>query len=429
MTTRNRRILGITLLFCAICYLQASKLRWVGEIGFAMDLIHQGYFEKVDRKELYRAAMKGMVKSLDTYSNYIDADDYVQFQRLMEQQFGGIGIIIDGPPHIDRLTIQMPLYDSPAFRAGLEPGDVITHINEVDCDKIELDEASKLMKGEIGTSVRIRIERQGKSEPLDFELVRANIEVESVIGDRRNTDASWDFYLEEAPDLAYIHVTSFGEKTVDEMKKALQKIPNAKGLILDLRDNPGGLLTAATDICDMFLEEGNIVSTRGRDGLFFSSISATPGVDFPTHHPVVVMINNQSASAAEVVAGCLQDRNRAIIVGQRSFGKGSVQNVVELDGGQAALKLTTARYFPPSGRNIHRGKDDKDGDVWGVVPDPSWTLELDADQEKQIFSRWRARGSGPKSLDTPEAKTMDPQLELAKKALQQRLSSPQTPTE
>ncbi len=296
MTTRNRRIMGIVLLVCSICYLQAGKLRWVGEMGVAMDLIHSAYFEKVDRKELYRAAMQGMVQSLDTYSNYIDAEDYTQFQRVMEQEFGGIGILIDGPPRTDRLTVVMPLFGSPAFKAGIEPGDIITDIDGVSIEKMTVDEASKRMKGVEGTKVRVAIEREGQEKKLEFELTRANIEIESVFGDRRLADSRWEYFLEQEPDIAYLHISSFGEKTVDELTRALGQISRAKGIVLDLRDNPGGLLTAATDICDMFLDDGEIVSTKGREGRLFSAITAKPGtlIDRKIPWPFSSMINRQA---------------------------------------------------------------------------------------------------------------------------------------
>ncbi len=437
MTTRNRRFLWIAVLFCLICAFQAKRLRWVGEIGFAIDLIEQAYVEQVDPKTLYRAAMHGMVESLDPYSGYIEAEDYTEFQKVLEQHFGGIGIMVDGPPRLDRITIMTPLYGTPAYEAGLEPGDVLLTIDGKDVQKMEIDEATKLMKGPEGTSVTIEVERKGVAEPIRKSIVRASIEIESVVGDRRRKDARWEYFLEDAPDIAYIRITSFGEKTTQEFRDAIEQVRGkAKGLIIDLRDNPGGLLTAATDICDEFLDDGDIVITKGRHDSFFSRIEAKQGTGLPKEIPVAVIMNDQAASASEVVAGCLQDRKRAIIVGQRSFGKGSVQNLIELDGGEAALKLTTARYYPPSGHNIHRGEDAKETDEWGVMPDPRYTVALDDEQRKKVFQRWRILGSGAGDLYSTESQSgdqgedsevleqgwKDPQLMKAIEAVREQLS-------
>lgn len=395
MPTRNRRFLWIAMLVCLLCAFQARRLRWVGEIGFAIDLIDQAYVQDVDPKELYRSAMRGMVGSLDPYSAYIEADDYSEFQKMIEQHFGGIGILVDGPPRMDRITIVTPLFGTPAYRAGLEPGDVILSIDGKVVEGMELDEATKLMKGPEGTSVTIEVSRSGAEQPIQRTIVRAAIEIESVVGDRRRKDARWDYFLEESPEIAYLRVTSFGEKTVEEFKKAIVEVrAQAKGLIVDLRDNPGGLLTAATEICDMFLDDGEIVTTKGRHGSFFSKIEAKKGVELPKDIPIAILVNDQSASASEVVAGCMRDRHRAIIVGQRSFGKGSVQNLVELDGGSAAIKLTTARYYPPSGQNIHREVNADENQVWGVKPDPRYEVVLNDEERKEVFKRWRIRGSG-----------------------------------
>ncbi len=200
--------------------------------------------------------------------------------------------------------------------------------------------------------------------------------------------------MQADPTIAYVRIEIFGEKTPNEFRKALASIRSeAKGLILDLRDNAGGLLPTATDICDMFLDAGTIVSTKGRREGFSSKHEAEPGTEFPKEIPVVVLINGQSASASEVTAACLQDFHRATIVGQRSFGKGSVQNVIELEGGKAALRVTSAHYFPPSGRNIHRRPKADDNDEWGVFPDEGFEVVLDENATKKVFERLRDRGN------------------------------------
>jgi carboxyl-terminal processing protease len=363
-----------------------------------MDLIEQVYVEKTDRQKLYQAAMTGMVESLDRYSSYIPPDDFTQFQDIITQEFGGLGIIIDGPPQTEKLVIVTPLFGTPAYEAGLEPGDVIVSIDGKTTQGMEISQVSQLLRGPEGSSVKLEIAREGQPENIPFEVKRAAIELESVVGDRRNRDARWSYSLQSDPEIAYFRINTFGEKTVNELRAALETVkPSMKACIIDLRDNAGGLLTSAADICDMFLNDGTIVSTKGRDGLLYEEIKATSGTEIPDSIPMVVIINDESASASEVVAGCLQDRKRAVIVGQRSFGKGSVQNVIELDSGRAGLKLTTAKYYPPSGRNIHRTAESKPEDVWGVMPDAGLEVSLDDNQRRAVFQHWRDRSDPRKS--------------------------------
>jgi carboxyl-terminal processing protease len=402
------------MLVCLACYLQARRLRWVGDIALAMDLIESVYVEPTDPKKLYRAAMHGIADALDPYSEFIEAEDYTQFQRVLQQEFGGLGIRIHGPPDIEHLTIVYPIFGTPAFRAGLEAGDIIVAVEGKSTKGLRVDQASKLLQGQEGTSVHLTIQRKGIDEPLEFDIVRAAIELESVVGDRRNTQHRWEYFLESDPEIAYLRVTSFGEKTVEEMKKALAQIRSAKGLILDLRDNPGGLLPAASDLCDMFLEGGPIVSTKIRGGVVASELQATPGSEIPESVNLVVLVNGQSASASEIVAACLQDRGRAAVAGDRSFGKGSVQNIVELDGGKSAFKLTVARYYPPSGRNIHRNEDDPEDATWGIMPDEGLKVVLSEQEQKDVYARWRVLGReelNPSNDPTPSDLQMDKAVE------------------
>lgn len=423
MTTRNRRWIGLALLLCTICYFQARRLRWLGDLGFAMDVIHFLYYSEIDRKDLYRAAMTGMTEKLDRYSGYFEAEDYDAFQKVLEQEFGGIGILIDGPPRYDKIVIVTPLYDTPAYRAGLEPGDHILEVDGTSLEGLSIEEASKLMKGGEGTQVRLKIGRVGQETPLDFALTREAIELESVVGDRRQEDTRWSYRLETHPEIGYLRITSFGSKTGSEMKEAMEKVQKQgdvplRGLILDLRDNPGGLLSAATEICDMFMDDGVIVSTKGRMGRFENSVSANPGKLLPDTIPMVVLVNDQSASASEVVSACLQDIGRAKVAGERSYGKGSVQNLIELDGGRAALKLTTARYFPPSGRNIDRGDAKDEKSEWGVSPAPELVKELDEEEHRKVFQRWRERGGKAEEAESwADLQALDPQLAIAIEAL------------
>lgn len=420
MTTKNQKIILVVLIGSLFCYGNAQRNRGLGDLALAMQLIDQEYVEKPDKQRLYQAAMKGMIDSLDPYSSYIPIESLKPFQAIFEQEFGGLGVSLDGRPRRDRLTIVATLFDSPAYRAGVKPGDVLLEIDGVDSTKSEVENVSKKLRGKQGTQVILTIERASEPEPLHIKIVRARIEVESVLGDRRRLNGSWEFAMEEDPRIAYMRLELFGEKTTDELKAAISSIRNdCKGLIIDLRDNTGGLLIVAKDICDMFLDDGIIVSTRGRDDRIDQLYTAHLGTEIQNSVPIVVMINEHSASASEVVAGCLQDRCRATIVGERSFGKGSVQNVIPLDAGLAAMRLTTAYYYPPSGRLIHRKPNAKPGDVWGIAPDEGCEVPLDESAFMKSIERFRKRAdpsangiSSPRTMFESTIETVDLKPEL-----------------
>jgi carboxyl-terminal processing protease len=265
-------------------------------------------------------------------------------------------------------------------------------VDGVDYSIESVETVSKRLRGKEGTAVTLTIERANHPEPLKIKVVRARIEVESVLGDRRRLNGSWEFAMEEDPRIAYMRLELFGEKTTEELKTAIASVRNdCKGLIIDLRDNTGGLLMAARDICDMFLDDGDIVSTRGRDDRIDQRYMAKKGTEISNNVPIVILINEHSASASEVVAGCMQDRCRASIVGDRSFGKGSVQNVIPLDAGLAAMRLTTAYYYPPSGRLIHRKPNAKPEDKWGISPDEGAQVKLDDAAFIKAIDRFRKR--------------------------------------
>ncbi|MFY8199290.1 MAG: S41 family peptidase, partial [Pirellula staleyi] len=258
--------------------------------------------------------------------------------------------------------------------------------------KSTVEDVSKKLRGREGTSVNLKLERLNEPDPVVITVVRARIEVESVLGDRRRLDGKWEYRMEEDPRIAYMRVELFGEKTTEELRRAIASISkDSQALIIDLRDNTGGLLNSATDVCDMFLDEGQMVSTRGRGDRLDQSYDAKKGTELSNSIPIVVLINEHSASASEVVAACLQDRCRATVVGNRSFGKGSVQNVIPLDAGLAAMRLTTAYYYPPSGRLIHRKPSAKEDDIWGVHPDDGCEVKLDEKAFIKLIERFRKR--------------------------------------
>ncbi|MCA9208585.1 MAG: hypothetical protein KDA55_09535, partial [Planctomycetales bacterium] len=241
-------------------------------------------------------------------------------------------------------------------------------------------------------------------------ILRDTIPVESVLGDRRRPDGSWEYVLEDEPSIGYIRITTFGERTVSELRDVLQAAdPAIKAWILDMRGNAGGLLHSAVETCDLFIDEGTIVSTRGRGGRIQQEFFATTDMAIDPSTPVVVLSDRFSASAAEIVAACLQDHNRAVVVGERSFGKGTVQNILELDRGRSALKLTTARYWRPSGQNIHRVEGASEDDEWGVRPNEGMEVKLEEEEYTQVRIQRRERDlmSGAEQSTTVEPDAQD----------------------
>jgi len=303
-----------------------------------IELVEKTYVDEVDPKELIQNAIQGMVHSLDPHSAFLNAEDFKELQVDTQGEFTGIGIQITMKD--DLVTVISPIEGTPADQAGILAGDKIV---KVDGEAIkDLQEAVKKMRGPVGTKVTITVLRKGEIEPLEFDLVRAKIPIKSVK------------YSMLKPGYGFIRITNFSVNTADELKKALTALESQetpiKGIVLDLRNNPGGLLDQAVEVCDFFLAKGDIVSIKGRDTRNNRSYSAhTNGDD--RYYPMVVLINSGSASASEIVAGALQDNKRALLLGETSFGKGSVQSVETLRDGNG-LKLTIARYYTPSGRSI-----------------------------------------------------------------------------
>ena len=313
------------------------------------------FVEETDERKMLEGAMNGMLAALDPHSSYLSKEDFQEFNDKSSGEFGGLGIQITSDKGAIRVI--SPIDDTPAQRAGIEAGDYITHIDGEQVFDMSLNEAVKKMKGKPGTKVTLTVVHD-MGEPKEMTLKRAIIKVKSVKFSEKSDAAAMDD--EKLPKIGYLRISDFGATTTKELKDALKDLQKKKvaGYVLDLRNNPGGYLTAAVDMADVFLDGGEIVSTRGREKSDIERMFATPG-DLVDGKPVVVLINHGSASASEIVAGALQDNGRAIVMGSQSFGKGSVQQQKPLGDG-SAIHITIARYYTPSGRSIQNE---------GITPD------------------------------------------------------------
>ena len=357
--------------------------------------------QNVSERELVDAAIHGMITKLDPYSDYIEPQDLDQFQKAMEGEFVGIGVqvAVQG----NDLVIVSPLYGTPAWKAGLRAGDRIVRIGDTDTSGMTINDAVKLMTGKAGTSVEIAVRRPDQEEPHVVTLQRDLIQQPTVLGYRRDVNGVWDYICDEANRLAYIRVTSFNRNTTSDLRATLQKLQaeQIRGLVLDLRFNPGGMLKQAIETSDLFLHEGRIVSVSGRAVKEQAWDAIDPGTVVPRGFPLAVLVNHYSASAAEIVAACLQDHHVAVVVGERTWGKGSVQNVIQMEQGKSLLKLTTAGYLRPSGKNIHRGQQATESDDWGVSPDSGFEVKFSEDELRKLVEQFDQRDA----LLDPSAKT------------------------
>src|SRR5712691_10622989 len=328
----------------------ADTYRQLNLFGDVFERVRADYVEKPDDSKLVESAINGMLAGLDPHSSYMDAKSFRDMQVTTRGEFGGLGIEVTMEDGL--IKVVTPIDDTPASRAGIQANDIITHIDDEAVQGLTLNQAVDKMRGAENTKIKIKIMRKGQDKPIDVSLTRERIKVQSV---RSRL---------EGDDVVYIRISQFTDQTTDGLRKAItdlsaQSGDKLKGFVIDLRNNPGGLLDQAISVSDAFLEKGEIVSTRGRNAEETQRFNARAG-DLSKGKPVIVLVNGGSASASEIVAGALQDHKRATIIGTRSFGKGSVQTIIPLGSGNGALRLTTARYFTPSGRSIQ---------AKGIVPD------------------------------------------------------------
>ncbi len=369
--------------------------------------VKASYVDPVDDKTLIKGAIDGMLSSLDPHSSYAEANDFDQLKATTDGNYGGLGLSVSMEDGV--VKVIAPTEDTPAWRAGIKSGDYITHINGEFLNDLSLDEAVAKMKGDPGTSVKLTIIRPGRDKPLDVSLTRERIELHPV---------KWE--IKEG--VGYLNINTFTGNVAEQTKAALIGIDKATGghplgYVVDLRSNPGGLLDQAVDVADDFLDSGEIVSQRGRTKDDIERYYARPG-DLAHGLPVVVLTDAGTASASEIVAGALQDHRRALIMGEKSFGKGSVQTVVQT-GPQSALRLTTARYYTPSGRSVQAGGIDPD------IPVPQLSdadykdrkVIRESDLRRHLLAQSKVEDKLLETDDMPDPRFMMTQASLEKQGI------------
>jgi C-terminal peptidase prc len=383
---------------------------------------HLGKREDLDNHHDIDMALQRMMDQhhLDPYSTYIDPESIKRVEGDIQGKFTGIGIQIRKDAARDMLQVVTPIKGSPAYKAGIQAGDVITTVTrEMDSEGKKLDkpevistkglalsDAVKKILGAPGTKVKLTVEREGEDKPLEFSLTRGTIEVESVLGYKRKSSADWDYYVDPENKIVYVRLTSFARNTARDLRDVMKGLAKdgIKGMVLDLRFNPGGYLDSAVDISDLFIDDGLIVTVRPRVGREQPFYGRHPGslLDFP----MVCMVNGGSASGSEIVSACLQDQGRALVVGERSYGKGSVQNITPFEGGE--LKMTIATFWRPNGKNLNKAST-KGGESedWGVRPDKGYLVELSRKEREDLAEHQRNAEIILPAGKAPEAKDKD----------------------
>jgi carboxyl-terminal processing protease len=374
----------------------ADTYRQLSLFGDVFERLRADYVEKPDDSKLIESAINGMLAGLDPHSSYMDSKSFRDMQVQTRGEFGGLGIEVTMEDGL--IKVVAPIDETPAAKAGIMANDIITHLDDAPVQGLTLNQAVEKMRGPENSKIKLKIMRKGQDKPIEISITRARIQVRSV---RSRL---------EGDDVGFIRVTQFNEQTTEDLKKAITDLSTQagdklKGFIIDLRNNPGGLLDQAISVSDAFLEKGEIVSTRGRTAEEIQRFNARAG-DLTKNKPVIVLINGGSASASEIVAGALQDHRRATVIGTRSFGKGSVQTIIPLGAGNGALRLTTGRYFTPSGRSIQAKGISPDIEVLQDVPE-ELKARTDTRGEASLRGHLKAEGdeqTGSQSYIPPDPK-------------------------
>lgn len=392
MSHRNLLLLLVAALVCYVCHVRAEQNPYARYVAGGFSTIDRWALEDAPDQELFDAAMQGMIGVLhkhgDSHSEFIDAQHRGEYTAEYEQEFGGVGIglrLLGDPPM--PTIVSLPDSASPSFNDDVRLADRIQAVDGRSTTGMDLEGVKRLVRGPVDETVTLTLMAPGSTTTRDVTVKRAVINIESVLGNIRGADGRWNYIVHEKPRIGYVRIIMFGDKTVAELGRVLADLEQEglDGLILDVRDDAGGALDAAVDVSDMFLPAGRtIVTTRGRDGVVRDR-SVSSGAGGYSDLPMVVIVDRNSASASEIVAACLQDYHRAAIVGQRSYGKGTVQRLIRVESGRSLLKLTSATYWRPSKKNIHRMPGDDESAEWGVTPDPGLEVKLDTGE----YGAWR----------------------------------------
>ncbi|HEX3602132.1 MAG TPA: S41 family peptidase [Lacipirellulaceae bacterium] len=425
MPQRNLLILLVAIVASYICYVHDDHDPYCRYVASGLSDIRENALDPPPSRALFDSAMDGMIDVLrqrgDPHSQFLSESEAGPLRNEIHQQFGGIGIRIKFEGEPPQLVIAGPIAPTtPAGRAKLRPGDRILKINGEATAGLSRREVLARISGEPGTALQLTVRSEHELQPRTVELVRDVIQIDSIAGDRRGPDGEWLFALQDDPRIAQVRILSFGDRTASEFSALMPRLveKGVRAVILDLRDNAGGSLSAAVAVCEALLPAGKmIVETRGR-GQVLRQRYATKSDGKYCEFPLAVIVNQNSASASEIVAACLQDQHRAIVAGERSFGKGTVQQLLPI--GKSLLKLTWASFWRPSGANIHHAVGAAADAVWGVSPDAGYERKLSADE----YAAYRSfRDQRDENGEVESAAYVDGPLELAEQYLQHQLGS------
>ncbi|MEO0531613.1 MAG: S41 family peptidase [Planctomycetota bacterium] len=434
MSRRNLTILIVAVAIGLVCYARSERNPYARYASRAYRLVDDLALEDPPDDELFGGAVRGMIAVLrqrgDVHSAYLEPTSAEPLRAEMRQEFGGVGVRVGLEGEPPRVTVvEPPQPGTPAYASPIRARDIILTVDGTSTEGLGLQRVVGMMRGPVGEPVGVSVRHEDGSEDT-FRLVREQIQVPSVIGDRRTPDGGWLFPLESDERIALVRLTIFGNRTAEELAEALEDLTadGIEAVVLDVRGNAGGALDAAVEVCELFLPEGAlIVSTRGRGGEVIDAYSARDKATCPDL-PLAVLIDGDTASASEIVAAALQDHDRAAVVGDRSFGKGTVQQLLPLEAGRSLLKLTAASYWRPSGVNIHRLPGTPDADDWGVSPGAENRVAL-SDEDRKAWYEWRRQrdllaveGAEPPSEPIAEPLEADAALARAVALLKEQLA-------
>lgn len=379
--------------------------------------IERNYIQEVDRGELMETAIRAIVGKLDSRGGFLRPNDleFLGTNELkdvntqIDQKLAGVGAVLK--MEAGEVAVQTPLAGSPALEGGIRAGDHIITIDGAELPRNQIATAVKLLRGPTGTPVTLGVRRAGSEKLIEVKLVRNTIRLPTVLGHARQPDNSWNFILDKPGKIGYIRLTYLGKESAEEMRAALYdlKTSGMKAVILDLRNNPGGLLDGAVAVSDLFVESGRILTVKGRNG--DTAYDAKPKRTFSAI-PMALLVNRKTASAAEIIAACLQDHQRAIVIGERTFGQGIVRSLFQLKSGVGAVKLPVAAFYRPSGKAMNRYPDSKDSDDWGVTPDAGYEVALTR-EELSEYEHEQSAGDALYNDQRPTPEFQDRQLEKA----------------